>query len=55
MRTQEAIAALDQIEAPAIELASGIYDIAPEREEVELFTSAQVFEPVKGKGGSDEI
>lgn len=36
MRDLATIAALDQIEAPAIELASGIYDIAPEREEVEL-------------------
>ncbi len=35
MRTTETIAALDQIDAPAIQVAQGIYDVAPEREEVE--------------------
>ncbi len=52
MRNQETISALDQIEAPAIELAPGIYDIAPEREEVESFTSPYLAKPVKGKGDS---
>ncbi|WP_165798993.1 hypothetical protein [Sphingobacterium corticibacter] len=53
MRNQDTISALDQIEAPAIELAPGIYDIAPEREEVESFTSPYLAKPVKGKGDSN--
>lgn len=35
MRDQQSIAALDQIEAPVLQVSPGIYDIAPEREEVE--------------------
>ncbi|MFD1770838.1 hypothetical protein [Sphingobacterium suaedae] len=34
-RNSETIQSLDQVEAPALEVASGVWDIAPEREEVD--------------------
>ncbi len=34
MNNPSVIAALDQVEDPALEIAPGVWDIAPEREEV---------------------
>lgn len=35
MNSPEVIQSLEQVEAPALEVHPGVFDIAPEREEVE--------------------